>query len=82
MRGSSTCSGKSDIGARRGAGERLSARALVSGLGQLNVPFTPAFAGADRFRGETFHSARWNHAVSLAGKRVAVIGTAASAIRA
>lgn len=63
------------------SGERLTARALVSGLGQLNVPFTPAFPGAERFEGETFHSARWNHDVPLAGKRVAVIGTAASAIQ-
>ncbi|HKK22782.1 MAG TPA: NAD(P)/FAD-dependent oxidoreductase, partial [Pseudohaliea sp.] len=63
------------------SGERLSARALVSGLGQLNVPYIPAFPGADRFSGESFHSARWNHDLSLAGKRVAVIGTAASALQ-
>lgn len=62
-------------------GERLSARALVSGLGQLNVPYIPDFPGADRFAGETFHSARWNHDLPLAGKRVAVIGTAASSLQ-
>ncbi len=62
-------------------GEQLSCRFLVSGLGQLNRPFTPEFPGADRFAGQSFHSARWDHSVDLTGKRVAVIGNAASAIQ-
>ncbi|MFV0275722.1 MAG: flavin-containing monooxygenase [Parahaliea sp.] len=62
-------------------GEVIEARTLVSGLGQLNLPHIPAFPGAGRFAGETFHSARWNHDVPLAGKRVAVIGNAASALQ-
>ncbi|MEP5765833.1 MAG: NAD(P)/FAD-dependent oxidoreductase [Halieaceae bacterium] len=62
-------------------GELLRCRMLVSGLGQLNLPNTPAFAGRDSFRGDSFHSARWNHEVDLRGKRVAVIGNAASAIQ-
>ncbi|HEY7775514.1 MAG TPA: NAD(P)/FAD-dependent oxidoreductase [Kineobactrum sp.] len=62
-------------------GEQLRAKALVSGLGQLNLPNTPELAGADRFSGEQFHSARWRHDISLAGKRVAVIGNAASALQ-
>ncbi len=62
-------------------GEQLRARAVVSGLGQLNIPRTPAFAGADTFTGEQFHSARWRHDIDLKGKRVAVIGNAASALQ-
>jgi len=62
-------------------GETLRARALVSGLGQLNLPNTPEFPGAERYRGESFHSARWNHQLDLSGKRVAVIGNAASALQ-
>jgi cation diffusion facilitator CzcD-associated flavoprotein CzcO len=62
-------------------GSELSARALVSGLGQLNLPHIPDFPGRDAFAGESFHSARWNHAIDLTGKRVAVIGSAASALQ-
>ena len=49
-------------------GETLRARAVVSGLGQLNLPNIPEFEGADSFKGETFHSARWRHDVDLSGK--------------
>lgn len=62
-------------------GEQLACRFLVSGLGQLNRPYTPAFPGRDSFAGSSFHSARWDHGVELAGKRVAVVGNAASAIQ-
>jgi cation diffusion facilitator CzcD-associated flavoprotein CzcO len=62
-------------------GEVLQTRALVTALGQLNRPHIPEFAGADRFQGESFHSARWNHQLDLRGKRVAVIGSAASALQ-
>lgn len=62
-------------------GERLEARALVSGLGQLNMPYIPDFEGRDRFAGEQFHSARWNHDLDLSGKRVAIVGNAASALQ-
>lgn len=63
------------------SGESLQARALVSGLGQLNLPNIPDFPGAESYRGDSFHSARWNHQIDLSGKRVAVIGTAASALQ-
>jgi 4-hydroxyacetophenone monooxygenase len=53
--------------------------AIVSAVGQLNRPKMPDIAGIDRFEGEWFHSARWNHDVDLAGKRVGIIGTGASA---
>jgi len=62
-------------------GEDVVADIVVSGLGQLDVPATPAFPGRDDFRGTTFHSARWNHDHDLAGERVAVIGSAASAVQ-
>jgi 4-hydroxyacetophenone monooxygenase len=59
----------------------LEADAVISAVGQLNRPKIPAIAGLDRFRGPVFHSARWRHDVPLAGKRVAVIGTGASAFQ-
>jgi cation diffusion facilitator CzcD-associated flavoprotein CzcO len=54
---------------------------VIAGVGQLNRPSTPDFAGRETFAGEQFHSAEWNHAVALTGKRVAVIGSAASAVQ-
>lgn len=62
-------------------GERLTARVLVSACGGLSRPAYPDIVGLDRFAGKTFHSARWDHDFSLDGKRVAVIGTGASAIQ-
>ena len=66
---------------RTADGEELVADVLVSGVGQLHRPQMPAIPGLDTFRGAHFHSARWNHDVDLAGKRVGVIGNAASAIQ-
>ena len=57
------------------------ARALVSAVGLLSRPAIPALAGLDTFRGPIFHSAQWRHDVDLKDKRVAVIGTGASAIQ-
>jgi len=62
-------------------GEQHRAKSLVSGLGQLNQPHAPKFPGARSFTGESFHSARWRHDIDLTGKRVAVIGNAASALQ-
>lgn len=59
----------------------LTARYVVSGTGGLSEPKPPALPGLERFAGKTFHSATWDHNYSLAGKRVAVIGTGASAIQ-
>jgi cation diffusion facilitator CzcD-associated flavoprotein CzcO len=59
----------------------FSARVLVSGMGPLNEPKIPDVPGLDEFEGEVFHSARWNHDYDLTGKRVASIGTGASAIQ-
>ncbi len=57
------------------------ARMLVSACGQLNRPAYPKVEGLDDFTGPRFHSARWDHDVDLRGKRVAVIGSGASAIQ-
>ncbi len=56
-------------------------KALVSGLGALHLPSYPELPGIERFGGEVFHSAQWNHDYDLTGKRVAVVGTGASAIQ-
>jgi cyclohexanone monooxygenase len=60
-------------------GAELGARILISATGQLSNPALPQVEGLQDFAGPAFHSARWDHAVDLAGKRVAVIGTGASA---
>lgn len=62
-------------------GEPLEVDVLVSAVGQLSRPMIPNLPGRDTFAGETFHSATWNHDLNLTGKRVAVIGTGASAIQ-
>lgn len=59
----------------------IDARILVAGTGALHQPKVPAIAGLDSFAGATFHSARWRHDLDLTGRRVAVIGTGASAIQ-
>jgi cation diffusion facilitator CzcD-associated flavoprotein CzcO len=59
----------------------LTAEALVAGVGPLSEPATPDIPGLERFEGALFHSARWDHDHDLAGERVAVIGTGASAIQ-
>jgi cation diffusion facilitator CzcD-associated flavoprotein CzcO len=59
----------------------LTARVLVAGMGGLSEPSIPSIPGAETFAGPAFHTARWNHDADLAGKRVAVIGTGASAIQ-
>jgi cation diffusion facilitator CzcD-associated flavoprotein CzcO len=78
-----------DASARRwnitagGAGqpELYVARAVVSAAGFSHLPSGPDIPGAARFGGPSFHSARWDHSCDLAGRRVAVIGTGASAIQ-
>ena len=59
----------------------LSAEVLVACAGPLTEPVYPDVPGLDRFRGKRIHSARWDHGHDLAGERVAVIGTGASAVQ-
>ncbi|BCJ36584.1 flavin-binding monooxygenase [Actinocatenispora thailandica] len=65
---------------RTGQGS-FTGRVLVLGTGPLSAPKLPAIDGLDDFAGTTFHSARWRHDHDLTGRRVAVIGTGASAIQ-
>ncbi len=60
---------------------QFTADVVVDGTGVLTDPVYPAIEGLDRFRGTLFHSAAWDHEQDLRGKRVAVIGTGASAIQ-
>ncbi len=62
-------------------GREYVAQFLVSGAGGLHIPLIPDFPGLDEFAGAAFHSAQWDHGVDITGKRVAVIGTGASAIQ-
>jgi cation diffusion facilitator CzcD-associated flavoprotein CzcO len=59
----------------------FTADVLVGAVGALCEPSLPAIKGIESFQGEVFHSARWNHDADLTGKRVAIIGTGASAIQ-
>ncbi|MGZ4584843.1 MAG: flavin-containing monooxygenase [Mycobacterium sp.] len=62
-------------------GREFVAQFLISCVGALHIPSIPDFEGRDQFAGPAFHSAEWDHSVDLTGKRVAVIGTGASAIQ-
>jgi len=62
-------------------GAIVAARAVIWGTGPLHEPSIPEIEGLDRFTGKVFHSAQWDHAHALTGRRVAVIGTGASAVQ-
>ena len=64
-----------------GSGETVRARVVVSAVGGLVDPAHPDIPGLPDFAGKVFHTARWDHDYPLEGKRVAVIGTGASAIQ-
>jgi cation diffusion facilitator CzcD-associated flavoprotein CzcO len=62
-------------------GEEHEVDVLITATGQLSRPSRPDVPGLDRFEGTLFHSAQWNHDHDLAGEKVAVLGTGASAIQ-
>ncbi|MFI0981328.1 flavin-containing monooxygenase [Streptomyces sp. NPDC021093] len=62
-------------------GKTLVADVVVSATGPLSDPKTPDIPGLDTFPGKVFHSAKWDHDYDLRGRRVAMIGTGASAIQ-
>lgn len=62
-------------------GRSVFAHHVINGTGGLHKPFTPEFPGQDSFKGPQMHTARWDHRVSMEGKKIAVIGSAASAIQ-
>ena len=64
-----------------GSGESLTARFLINATGILTTPKSPDIEGADSFTGVIMHTARWDHVQDLSGKRVAVVGTGASAVQ-
>lgn len=61
-----------------GEPETLTARAVITAVGQLNRPSIPDIPGREDFAGPNFHTARWDHSVDLTGKRVAMIGAGAT----
>ena len=63
------------------SGERDVADFVIAATGVLHHPAYPDIEGLDSFEGTQFHSARWNHDISLAGKRVGVVGTGSSAVQ-
>ncbi|MGK3206459.1 flavin-containing monooxygenase [Amycolatopsis sp. MEPSY49] len=62
-------------------GDEFVGHALVAGVGALHLPMIPELPGIEKFEGPAYHSARWRHDVDLKGKKVAVIGTGASAVQ-
>jgi len=63
-------------------GQRARAQFLIAAVGLLSARYTPPFEGIDSFKGESFHTSRWpKEPVDLKGKRVAVIGTGATAVQ-
>ena len=62
-------------------GKLYKSKLFVTAIGQLHHPSFPNLGGINRFKGESFHSAKWDHNVSLEGKTVGVIGNAASAVQ-
>ncbi|WP_020672085.1 flavin-containing monooxygenase [Amycolatopsis nigrescens] len=63
------------------SGDEFVGQFVVSGVGGLHIPQIPKLPGIEKFQGQTWHSAQWNHEYDLTGKRVAVVGTGASAIQ-
>jgi cation diffusion facilitator CzcD-associated flavoprotein CzcO len=63
------------------SGGPLAARVLVAAPGLLSEPWSPALPGLERFEGNAFHTARWDHGDDLSGKRVALLGSGASAVQ-
>ncbi|MBM6594860.1 flavin-containing monooxygenase [Microvirga pudoricolor] len=61
--------------------ERVESRILITAIGQLSEPSTPKIEGAEDFQGQLFHSANWPDDLSVDGKRIAVIGTGATAMQ-
>jgi len=62
-------------------GKNASARYVIAGTGQMPAISIPRIKNLERFKGQYFHSARWNHDIDLSDKKVVVVGTGASAIQ-
>lgn len=66
---------------RTSSGETFASRAIISALGGLHTPNVPTLPGTDTFEGVMFHTTNWPDDLDLTGKRVAVIGTGATAVQ-
>lgn len=71
--------GKWDL--RTSKGDEFSVDFVVAATGILHHPAYPEIRGIDDFKGDMWHTARWNHDVDLAGKRVGIIGTGSTAVQ-
>ncbi len=63
------------------SGEQMTAEVVISAVGMFNLPYTPAIPGLGDFQGELFHAAKWPRDRAMDERRVAIIGSAASAIQ-
>jgi cation diffusion facilitator CzcD-associated flavoprotein CzcO len=63
------------------AGERFECDVVINAMGNQHTPLYPDVPGVDDFEGASFHGTRWDHDVDLRGKRVVVVGSAASAVQ-
>ncbi len=63
------------------SGHRDSADVLIAATGVLHKPRYPHIEGLDRFRGDLFHSARWDHSAALDGRRIGVIGMGSTGVQ-
>ncbi|MFU8763640.1 MAG: flavin-containing monooxygenase [Haliea sp.] len=63
------------------SGETLEYDVVINAMGNQHTPLFPDVPGMDLFQGDSWHGTRWNHAVDLAGKRIAIVGSAASAVQ-
>ena len=66
---------------RSSAGETFEFDAVINAMGNQHTPLYPDVSGMDSFAGDSWHATRWNHDVPLEGKRVLVVGSAASAVQ-
>ncbi len=70
-----------DLATAEGQTERTVANGIVTAVGLLNRPKMPDIAGIEDFKGTIMHTAKWDHSVELAGKKVASIGTGSSGLQ-
>ena len=63
------------------AGESFEFDVVINAMGNQHTPLYPDVEGLDSFEGDSFHGTRWNHDVDLKGKRIAIVGSAASAVQ-
>ncbi len=63
------------------AGEQFEFDVVINAMGNQHTPLYPDVKGIDLFEGDSWHGTRWNHEVDLHGKRVAIVGSAASAVQ-